>query len=274
MDHPDEAAAADLTPARRVLMMGLPGTGKSMICEAAAKSLGWDLASVGVGKAMNKFIGESENNIRVMFEELAALAPIVAWVDEIGRDLAGGASSNFTDGGTTSRVHGELLTALQNLPDNVFFMAASNALEHIAFEMLRAERWDAMFFVGFPAHVERVQIFHHYLSSIVDGDFNYDQLAEATPCWTGAEMLSYIKATKRQVWFSQRRPLTHADLMSQVKTFRNRIWLKKKEEVMASYRQAIEQYDWASSFQQRDAEMIAGGKDATSPGTKKTFAIK
>src|SRR5690606_27736174 len=92
--NPTEAEKFGITPIRRMLMIGVPGTGKSAICEATASTLGLELAKFGVSSMMNKFIGESERNMRLAFKQIKAMAPLVIWDDEIGRDLSGSGSMN------------------------------------------------------------------------------------------------------------------------------------------------------------------------------------
>jgi SpoVK/Ycf46/Vps4 family AAA+-type ATPase len=266
VDNEDEARTYGIVPTRRFLLLGIPGTGKSMICESAAHQLGYGLVQVGIARALNSFIGQSEANIRSMFDQIERLAPIVAWVDEIGRDLSGGSSSNYTDGGTTSRVHGEFLTRMQDLDPRVFFFAAANGLDHLSPEMLRAGRWDKMIYVGFPAYAERSAIFRMHLENLPN-DFNYDQLAEATACWTGAEIVSAINETKNRIVPREHRPITHNDLGHTISTVKNLIWIKARTLVVESYRTALEQYEWASTAQYQEAHSIARG---IAPNVNKT----
>jgi len=100
-DNPQEAEKMDLQPLRRMLLIGVQGSGKSAICEATAKTLDLDLAKTGVSQSLNRFIGQSEENMRNAFTQIAALAPIVCWIDEFGRDVSQGSWQG--DGGTTSR---------------------------------------------------------------------------------------------------------------------------------------------------------------------------
>lgn len=258
LDNEEEARSYGITPTRRFLLLGLPGTGKSMICEAAAHQLGYGLVQVGVSRVLNSFIGNSEANMRNMFDQLERLAPIVAWADEIGRDLSGGGSSNYTDGGTTARVHGEFLTRMQDLHPQVFFFAAANGLDHLSPEMLRAGRWDKMMYVGFPALRERQEIFRMHLQNL-PGEWNYDILAERSVCWTGAEIVSVINDTKNRVVPTQRRAITQDDILETMDKTKNLIWIKAKPNVIDSYRTAIEHYEWASTEQRADADSIANG---------------
>jgi len=256
--NPDKAAEFGITPLNRMLMVGVPGTGKSLICEAVAKTLGLELAKMSIGQFMSKWIGESEANIRMAFKVIRAMAPMVLWMDEFGRDASGGQSSGG-DSGTTQRVHAEFLTGLQELGDNVFLMAAANQIDHLAPEMLRAERFDKIMFVGFPAIEERAEIFKIQLKD-VDAEFDYDKLAEVSEMFTGAEIKSLISETRFRVSTSEARHISTDDLLIVAPTMKNRMWIKHRDVVLNMYRRAVEEWDWASSGQQAMAEQILGGQ--------------
>jgi AAA+ superfamily predicted ATPase len=255
--NPQEAERYGITPIRRILTVGVPGTGKSAICEATANALNLDLARTGVSQVMNSFVGQSEANMRAVFQQIKVMAPLCVWIDEFGRDLSGGASSSHVDGGTTDRVHGEFLTGLQELPDNVFLMCAANQLDNLRPEMLRAERFDKIFFVGLPAFEERISIIKIYLP---EGDFNYEIIARATKYFTGAEIKSLIKHVKFDVVSTFRRPVTTEDIVSRVPTMRNILWNKDKEMIKNLYRLAYDQWDWASTLQLNDIDDILGNR--------------
>ncbi len=271
--NPEMAEKYGLTPLRRVLFVGLPGTGKSYICKAAAHKLGLDLAVVGVSKAMNKFVGQSERNMEAAFEQIRALAPIAMWIDELGRDLSGGGSSDSVDGGTTARVHGTFLTQLQELPDNVFLFAAANNLDDLAPEMLRADRFDSILFVGFPSFDERKEIFRLNLTTEVEYDL--DALADGTACFTGAEIKDLVTSTKSLISPKYDRHITTQDILTQAPKMRNRLWVKHKGLVMHWYERAFDEYEWASSEQFKDAPAIMRGQVPTRTGkasvAKSTF---
>jgi AAA+ superfamily predicted ATPase len=255
-ENPKEAEAAGVSPIRRLLMVGVPGTGKSAICEATATTLGLDLAKIGVSKALSKWIGESEQNTRAQFAILNALSPIVAWIDEFGRDFSGGGSSN--DSGTTDRVHGEFLTGIQELSDDIFLMAAANNISGLAPELLRADRFDKIFFVGFPAFEERVTIFKIHLGELA-GDHDLLKLADATPWWTGAEIKSLIAEAKFLSFSVDKTPPTTEQILKLAEKFKNRLWLKNRDGIIGMYRNAYDQYEWASSAQKDDATVLLSG---------------
>lgn len=257
--NPEKAASFGIVPIRRLLMVGVPGTGKSAICQATAKELHLDLARTGISQVMNSFIGQSEANMRAVFKQIKALSPLCVWIDEFGRDLSGGSSSSHVDGGTTDRVHGEFLTGLQELPEETFLLCAANQLDALRPEMLRADRFDKIMFVGLPSHSERKAIFQIHLSKIdTDHCYDYDLLADASVRMTGAEIVSLIRETKFYVTSDSFRPIETTDILSRIPLNKNIIWLKHQDMVKSMYAYALEQWDWASSDQQHEAASILG----------------
>lgn len=256
-NNPDEAAQYGIAPLRRVLLLGLSGCGKSYLCEAAASALHLQLAKAGISKSMNKFVGQSEANITSMFDQINAMSPIAVWIDELGRDLSGGASSDYVDGGTTSRVHGLFLTKMQELNKDVFLFAAANNIEALPPEMLRADRFDKLLFVGFPSFEERKDIFALHLPK--EEQYDLDSLANATPCFTGAEIKDLIKRTVFDVSPEQQRHINSSDLLQAIPKQKNRIWIRHKGLAVNMYSIAINDYEWASNSQYAEASSIANG---------------
>lgn len=254
--NPKEAEAFDISPIRRILTVGVPGTGKSAICEATANALGVDLARTGVSQVMNSFVGQSESNMRAVFQQIKVMAPLCVWIDEFGRDLSGGASSSNVDAGTTDRVHGEFLTGLQELPENVFLMCAANQLDNLRPEMLRAERFDKIFFVGLPAFEERISILKIFLNQ--QEDYHYENLAHKTKYFTGAEIKALIRQVKFEIVSSYRRKITTQDIINYIPSMRNILWNKDKEMIKSLYRTAYEQWDWSSTLQLNEINDILG----------------
>jgi len=258
----EQAERYGITPIRRILMVGVPGTGKSAICQATAKELQLDLARTGISQVMNKYIGQSEENMRAVFHQIKAMNPLCVWIDEFGRDLSGGEGDG--DSGTTSRVHGEFLTGLQELPEESFLLCAANDIHSLKPEMLRADRFDKIFFVGLPSHNERKHIFQINLSNIqTDHEYDYDALAQATAFMTGAEIVSLIRETKFYVTSEDFRPITTKDILKYAPLTKNTIWRKHPDTVKGMYQYALEQWDWASTEQMEDAKIILGRTNKT-----------
>lgn len=267
-NNPEEAAELDIMPLRRVLFVGVPGTGKSAICEATANSLDLDLAKFGVSQMMDKFIGESEKRMRSAFAQLRAMAPLVVWMDELGRDLSVGDYQG--DGGTTSRVHGEFLTGIQELPSNVLLMAAANQIGHISPEMLRADRFDKIMFVGLPSLEERIGIFNIHLGKDASR-FNLETLAEMSDTFTGAEIKAVIREARFKISVKDKRKIEQADLEMLIPVQQNRMWIKHRSTVTDMYQRAVAEWDWASSAQLEDAQKILG---ISKPKTRQTVMTK
>ena len=254
---PEQSKAFGVTPIRRLLMVGVPGTGKSAICQATAAELSLDLARTGISQVMNSFIGQSEANMRAVFKQIKAMSPLCVWIDEFGRDLSGGSSSSHVDGGTTDRVHGEFLTGLQELPEESFLLCAANSLDSLRPEMLRADRFDKIMFVGLPSYEERKHIFGIHLSKIdTDHQYDYDALAESSKYMTGAEIVSLIRETKFYVTSDSLRPITTGDILSYAPKMKNILWNKNQQEIVSMYQYALHQWDWASDEQFKDAQEI------------------
>jgi len=254
-NNPAKAESRKIVVPRRVMMVGVPGSGKSLFCEAVSNQLCLDLAKGGVSQAMNKFIGESESNMRRMFATLKRMAPIVFWVDEFGRDMSGGQSSGSTDGGTTDRVHGEFLTGLQELPDNIFMTAAANRIEELPPEITRAGRFDRVMFVGLPTEQEREEIFRIHLGE-VHYEYNVNELARATQFFTGAEIKSLIEEVRFEVDSEYDRSPTTKEIVSYAPRVKGLVWNNHRDSIVAMYRRALVEWDWASSSQQAEAQFV------------------
>lgn len=271
-DNPEQAKEYGLNPIRRIMLVGISGCGKSLICEAAAHELGLDLAKAGVSKAMSKFVGESERNIRSMFRQINALSPIAVWIDEGGRDLSGGGSSDVVDAGTTSRVHGTFLTEMQELDSGVYAFVAANNIESLAPEMLRADRFDKILFVGFPSFFERKEVFRLNLKNPDEHDL--DALAAMTPCFTGAEIKTLVNEVRLLVSTSESRHIQTEDILKQIPKQRNRIWNRHKPLTVSMYQRALSEHEWASDTQLEEAQLIASGSEPYIYHAKPTTTVQ
>jgi ATP-dependent 26S proteasome regulatory subunit len=251
-NNPDQAKAYGIKSVpHRFLMLGLAGTGKSFLCEASAKYLNLNLVRTGMTQQLSKFHGESENNTREAFQTIASLDPVCVWIDELGRDAAGGQSSHLTDGGTTSRQHGLFLTAMQELASSTYLFAAANDISTLAPEMLRADRFDKIFFVGFPTMKQRFSILEMLLR---DRDHTIDigRIASITGSFTGAELKSSLSGASLY-GLAERRLVNTDDMILACNKDKNRLWLSNKNYCIANYKAAVDQYEWASDSQHAEA---------------------
>ena len=94
---------------KALLLVGIPGTGKSLSCKAAASIFGWPLIRLDISALKGSLVGESERKIRQATATIDAFGKAVVWLDEIDKSFAGVKSSGSTDGGTTSAMFGHFL---------------------------------------------------------------------------------------------------------------------------------------------------------------------
>jgi AAA+ superfamily predicted ATPase len=145
-----------------VLLLGVPGVGKSMFAQALGNETGLPTLALDFGKVFGSLVGQSEQLIRDALAAVDAMSPCILFIDEIEKGLSGMASSHATDGGTGSRVGGTFLKWANDHTSQVFVIATSNDISKLPPEFLRAERWDAMFFIDLPTARERKKILDIY----------------------------------------------------------------------------------------------------------------
>jgi AAA+ superfamily predicted ATPase len=181
----------NLPKPKALLLVGIPGTGKSLSCKAAASILGWPLIRLDISALKGSLVGESERKIRQATATIDAFGKSVVWLDEIDKGFAGVKSSGNTDGGTTSAMFGHFLTWMQETTTPMLVMATANNIGQLPPEFLRAGRFDAMFFVDIPTATERQQIV-----KIMNQRYGSDispEYAEKLDGWTGAEIEQLAK---------------------------------------------------------------------------------
>ncbi|MBT8495535.1 MAG: AAA family ATPase [Deltaproteobacteria bacterium] len=173
-----------------MLLIGVPGTGKSLTAKAVGSLWEMPLLRLDVGKIFAGLVGSSEENIRKVTQTAEAIAPAILWIDEIEKGFSGTGSSGQTDGGTTSRVFGSFITWMQEKEAPVFVIATANDVSQLPPELLRKGRFDEIFFCDLPTREEREQIFNvHIAKKGRDPEqFNLSRLADATQEFSGAEI--------------------------------------------------------------------------------------
>jgi SpoVK/Ycf46/Vps4 family AAA+-type ATPase len=176
-----------LARARGVLLLGVPGTGKSALAKALGNETGRPTLILDVGSLMGSLVGQTEERTRQALGIVDAMAPCVLFVDEIEKALAGVQSSGRTDGGVSARMFGTLLTWLSDHESDVFVVATSNDVSKLPPEFSRAERWDGTFFIDLPGRTEKDAIWEMYSRKF---GADPDQPRPDDRDWTGAEIRS------------------------------------------------------------------------------------
>jgi hypothetical protein len=199
---------------RGVILIGVPGSGKSLLAKCVASSWRLPLLRLDVGRLFGSLVGESEGNLRRALALAEAVSPVVLWIDEIEKGFSGVASSNRSDGGTSARVFGHFLTWMQEKRAPVFVVATANLIEQLPPEFLRKGRFDEIFFVDLPTAPEREEILHIHLSRR-QREFTTAEtreLARMADGYTGAELEESLVAGLFDAFHDGERPLRPADV--------------------------------------------------------------
>jgi hypothetical protein len=149
-----DGSAPQLDAPKGVLLLGVQGCGKSLAASACAGIFNVPLLRLDCGALFDKFVGESERNLRESLDTADLLAPCVLWIDEIEKGFASGDS----DGGATRRVLGSFLTWLAEKHSRVFVVATANDIAVLPPELIRKGRFDEIFFVDLPNLGTRAEI--------------------------------------------------------------------------------------------------------------------
>lgn len=186
-----KAKERGLREPKGILLVGVPGCGKSLTAKCVATEWKQPLLRLDIGKVFQSEVGSSENNIRMAIATAEAVAPCVLWIDEIEKGLNSGGEK---DGGTNSRVFSTILTWMQEKTKPVFVVATANDINVLPPELLRKGRFDEIFFIDLPTMEERKNIFKIHLkkygqTSITD----FDSLAEKSKYFNGAEIEESVK---------------------------------------------------------------------------------
>ncbi len=216
---PLRAEESGLSFPKGVLLLGVPGCGKSLCAKAVAREWGLPLLKLDPGNLYDKYIGDSEKNFKRAMQTAERMAPIVLWIDELEKAFAsvGGES----DGGVSNRIFGSFLSWLQDRKANVFVVATSNDVSKLPAEFIRKGRFDEIFFVDLPKPQARAEVFRIHLGKRKQdvSTFDIDALARSSEGFSGAEIEEGIVSALFTV-FSEGRGLTTADLVREAERTR------------------------------------------------------
>lgn len=212
-----EAQALNLTPPRGILLVGVPGCGKSLSAKVIAKEWKLPLLKLDAGRLFDKYIGESEKNFRKAITLAESIAPAALWIDEIEKAMVSAGSSE-ADGGLSRRLFGAFLTWLQEKRQEVFVVATANDLSILPPELLRKGRFDEIFFVDLPVPEEREAILkiHLGLRKQEALKFNLTQIVSACDGFSGAEIEQAVIAALYRA-LSQKRALDTGLLIEEMR---------------------------------------------------------
>jgi SpoVK/Ycf46/Vps4 family AAA+-type ATPase len=246
---------------RGILLVGLPGCGKSLSAKAASNILGVPLLRFDIGKVFGGLVGESERNMRQAIQTAEAVGNCVLWIDEMEKAFAGMGGGGSNDGGTSQRVFGNFITWMQEKTAPVFIISTVNRIESLPPELLRKGRFDEMFFVGLPSEKERKAIFEIHLKRYGKRAFSEAEVADCVKSsegFSGAEIEEAV-VSGLYAAFNHERQLEAADVLKAVKAT-NPLSKSKKAELEAMQEWAEKNAINASRVEPKDKTVVKAGR--------------
>jgi len=214
----DKAREYGLPYPKGILIVGPAGTGKSLVAKATASYLQLPCLRLDMGKMFRSLVGESEATVRSALQVAEAVSPVVLWIDEIEKGLAGARGSGELDSGVTARVVSTILTWLQETKKPVMLVATANDVTTLPSMVYRKGRLDEVWATDLPTVEEREEIFEIHLRKRGRDPENFDipLLAARTEDFVGAEIEGVIVDAMFSA-FDKDREFTTKDILRSVK---------------------------------------------------------
>ncbi len=232
-----EAARFGLDPPKGILILGVQGCGKSLCAKAVAREWNMQLLKFDTSSLYEKYVGESEKNLRKSLHVAEAVAPCVLWIDEIEKMFPQASLHSEADGGLSVRIFGTFLTWLQEKSASVFVVATSNDISILPPEFLRKGRFDEIFFVDLPGTEERKTIFSIHLRKRKQDPARFDlaALAAASEGFSGAEIEQAV-ASALYTAFSGKSQLSTELVLKEIQsTYPLAVTMREKVEALRAW---------------------------------------
>lgn len=213
----DKALKFGVDIPKGIMIIGMPGCGKSLTAKATAQLFQLPLVRLDVGRLLGKYVGESEENMRRALALSEAISPCVLWIDEIEKAFAGIGGKGGSD--VTTRLFGQFLTWMQEKDNTVFIVATANDISTLPPEFLRKGRFDELFFVDLPNAEERRRIIEIHLKKRGkwNRSINTISLIKETEGYNGADLEAVVKDTIETAFVTGKSEITTEDLLYTIK---------------------------------------------------------
>lgn len=218
----DKALKFGVDIPKGILIVGMPGCGKSLTAKATAGLFELPLVRLDVGRLLGKYVGESEDNMRKALQLSEAISPCVLWIDEIEKAFVG-VGNNDGAGGVTTRLFGQFLTWMQEKENTVFIVATANNISNLPPEFLRKGRFDELFSVLLPNDDERGKIIKIHLQKRNQWDFRMQlkELVGKTEGYSGADIEALIKSAIEKAFIQGKPNVSMDDLVKETDGFKS-----------------------------------------------------
>jgi transitional endoplasmic reticulum ATPase len=234
--NPQAFERIGIRPIKGLLLVGAPGTGKTLLAKAVATERESNFISIKGPELLSKYVGESEKAVREIFRKAKMAAPCIIFIDEI--DAIAASRNSDSDSLVTERVVDTLLTELDGLQEmkNIVVLAATNRPDMIDPALLRPGRFDKIIEIPIPNEETRTEIFKVHMKRMpLDKSVSAELLSKATENYTGAEIENVVReagmsairekrdiVTKRDFEFAltEVRPAIPKELAERIKRFK------------------------------------------------------
>jgi len=190
IDHPDKFEKFGMKPSKGVLFYGPPGCGKTLMAKAVACECQANFLSIKGPELLTMWVGESESNVRDIFDKARGAAPCVLFFDELD-SVGGQRGASAGDSGASDRVLNQLLTEMDGagVKKDLFFIGATNRPDILDEALIRPGRLDQLIYIPLPDKGSRKNIFKACLKkSPVAPNVMFDFLSELTDRFSGADI--------------------------------------------------------------------------------------
>jgi hypothetical protein len=192
-----------IRPPRGILLVGVPGCGKSLSAKAIASQWNLPLYRLDLSTIHGQYLGQSEGRLKAALSTADHVAPCVLWIDEIEKGLAGATGGG--DGGTSTRLVGQFLYWLQESLARVFVVSTANDVSQLPPELLRRGRFDELFFVDLPNKKEREEIIRIYIKKGLKREIDADlmeRLVQISDGFAGADLEAAVRDVVKQAYIN------------------------------------------------------------------------
>jgi ATP-dependent 26S proteasome regulatory subunit len=190
----DALRAKAIPMPRGILLVGVPGCGKSLSAKAISATWRMPLYRLDFATVQGMYVGQSENRFKEALATAEHVSPCILWIDEIEKGLSGAGSGSSS--GVTDRLVGQFLFWLQECRKMVFVVATANNVTLLPAELLRRGRFDELFFVDLPTDEERKEIISLYTHRFLGIDCPtqlMDELVKASEGFAGSDIESAVR---------------------------------------------------------------------------------